>query len=217
MKQKKEIKDQFEGKPIKEIENLIRADLKKSREAEGEAMAALRYLEKTGRFKENPQYKKATFESYLSNEHGLSYSRYVALARAYVYWPEEAVKYGGNVLAKASRKAGVTQMPSVLKDLDAASRGRKTPLPIQKIESTIQAHAPKKPATKPPEVNWKHEAERWRKDCLDAQAEVRALTELTQEQAGQIEKLKRYIAKLERRGLGYPVNPPHPDVEARVQ
>lgn len=217
MKQKKEIKDQFEGKPIKEIENLIRGDLKKSREAEGEAMAALRYLEKTGRFKENPQYKKATFETYVSNEHGLSYPRYVALAKAYVYWPEEAVKYGGNVLAKASRKAGVTRMPSVLKDLEKASEKRKTPLPIQKIESTIQAHTPKKPATKKPsEVNWKREAERWRRDCLSAQVEVRSLTMLTHEQAEQIRKLKRYIAKLERRGMGYPVNPPHPEIEARV-
>lgn len=186
MTTREQLKQQYDGKAIGDIERLIKESRSTSFAAQREATLALSYLKMSGRFKENPQYKKSSFETYLMGQYNMRMGTFIENERAVIHYPKVAERYGIGLVAKVRRKCGAKAESAVFKEI-AASQG-KGPIKQAKIETIIAKHSPA-PAVKPPLVDWhaKYEAE------ATEHAETRRLLV---EAKDQIERLKATVVEL---------------------
>ena len=153
-----QLKQKYDGKAIGDIERLIKESRSTSFAAQRDATLALSYLKMSGRFKENPQYQKSSFETYLMGQYNMRMGTFIENERAVTQFPKVAERYGIGLVAKVRRKCGAKAERTVFKEIEA-SHG-KGPIKQAKIETIINKHSPA-PAVKAPHVDWhtKYEAE----------------------------------------------------------
>ena len=183
---KQELEKKYEGKKIGEIEAEIGKNQDLSFDAQKRMTLALSYLRITNRYKENPQYKNSTFETYLKGQFNMRLGTFLEKERAIIRFPEEAKKYGIGLVAKVKRVVGAKKESAVFKEIKE-SQG-KLPIKQAKIEAIIQKYAPAK-EKKAPAVNWKMKYD------LEVLAHMETKTALQTAKA-QIEKLKATVLEL---------------------
>jgi len=187
------MKKEFEKMTIVEIENEIREKNRLSLEMRGKAVLLLLQLRNSGRYKENPLYRKSSFENYLLGVFNIRYTTFLESARAYEKYPKESAKYGVGLVAKVHRACGVLKECKVIEEINAADKAAKTPLKRDKIEAIIQKYAkptpPAKPGYKTLYVAEAKAHERTKEMYKVSQADLKQARE-------QIEKLKATILDL---------------------
>ncbi len=183
---KEELKQKYDGKKIGEIEKEISENRGLSFTAQREITYALCYLRMSGRFKENPQYKNSSFETYLKGQFNMRLTTYMENEHAILFYPEVAEKYGVGLVAKVRRQCGVRKEKQIFKEIEE-SQG-KAHINQAKIEAIIKKHSkPKEP--KAPAIDWqaKYEAE------AEAHRETKRQLKEAREQ---IERLKATVMEL---------------------
>ncbi|MBW2647110.1 MAG: hypothetical protein JRE23_13235 [Deltaproteobacteria bacterium] len=183
---KEQLKQKYNGKKIGEIEREIEENRGISFEAQRETIFALSYLRMTGRYKENAQYRKSGFETYLKGQYNMRIGTFLENERAVIHYPEIAKQYGIGLVAKIHRKCGARKEATVFREIKE-SQG-KGPIKQAKIETIIAKYTPA-PSIKAPVVDWQAKYE----------AEARAHKEtkrLVNEAKKQIEKLKATVVEL---------------------
>ena len=183
---KEQLKKKYDGKKIGDIEREIGQKLGLAFETQREMVLALSYLRMSGRFKENAQYAKSSFETYLKGQYNMRLGTFLEKERAVTYHPEIAKQYGIGLVAKVHRKCEVRKEATVFSEIKAL--GDKGPVKQARIETIITKHSPA-PSVKPPVIDWhpKYEAE--------AKAH-RETKKLLIEAKKQIEKLKATVIEL---------------------
>lgn len=181
-----ELKKRYAGKKIGDIEREIRENRGVSFEAQREMIFALSYLRTSGRYKENPQYRKSSFEAYLKGQLNMRMGTFLESERAMIHYPTEAKSYGVGLVAKVHRKCGAQKEKQVFKEIKE-SQG-KEPIKQAKIEAIIQKHSPA-PKPKAPVVDWRARYEAEAEAHRETKKQLKAALE-------QIEKLKATVMEL---------------------
>jgi hypothetical protein len=112
-----------------------------SLEASKKTIFALRHLEVTGRWKENPVYRKSSFKEYLLGFHNIREDNYRDSFRAFDRFEKETMKYGIGIISKIFRECGTKKERQVLDEIQKAERKLKNPIKKDKIETIIQKYA----------------------------------------------------------------------------
>ena len=144
-----ELKKQYEKKTISEIEGSIKENNQLSLEARRDAIFALAYLEHSGRYKENPMYRKSNFENYLKGFYNIRINTYMESKRSFMKHEAETIKYGVGLVSKIYRQCGALKEQKVLDDIHATEKGLKAPIKRDKIDAIIQKYAKPTPPAKP--------------------------------------------------------------------
>lgn len=183
----------YKGKKIGEIEKEITTKNELSLEARKTAIFALRYLEITGRYKENPTYKKSSFTDYLMGYFAIRETTYRDAFRAFDKFESETVKYGVGLISKILRTCGAKKEKQVIEEIKKTDLALKNPIQRDKIKTIIDKHAkPTPPAA--PGYKTLYAAEVRRHKVTQSRYRE-ALDELNQAKA-QIEKLRATVLKL---------------------
>lgn len=189
-------KTKYDSMTIVEIEKEIQDNRELSIEAKKEAIKALCVLRSTGRYKENPVYKKSSFENYLMGQFNIRYNTFQEEARAFKFFPEETVKYGVGLVAKIHRVCGAKNEIAAIREIKAADNKTKAPIQRIKIEEIIQKHSTR--PVKDEKKNYKqlYLEEVQRHEVLK-EKHREALEELKEARV-QIGKLKRTVVDMKR-------------------
>jgi len=145
----KQIIKQYEKKTIVEIEKDIKTSIESSLESRKDVTFALYHLKTSGRFKENPLYKKSSFASYLEGVYNIREGSFNESVRAFLTFPKESVKYGVGLVSKIHRKCGSSKEKQVLKEIKEKEKSLKTPIKRGQIAKIITQHAKPSPPAKP--------------------------------------------------------------------
>lgn len=136
------LKLEYDKKSIGEIENGIKSDQLLSLEAKKEMVFALLYLRNTGRYKENPFYKKSSFKNYLLGFFNIRLNTFMEEAAAFTHHEKESLKYGVGLVSKISRQCGAKHEQVVLDEIEKIEKTRKTPIQRDKIDAIIAKYTP---------------------------------------------------------------------------
>lgn len=156
-----ELKRLLKNKAITEIEDLIKSNLNQIRMFLKGAIEALFYLERTGRFKENPRYKKSTFADYIKYEFSLNENGYHKLRFAFFTYPKESLKYGPEVITAIQSHCGTAKIKKVLAVIEKKDKELKHQIVNEQIKEIINKHAlPKQLPKSKVDFEQKYEIER---------------------------------------------------------
>jgi len=103
----------------------IKISIESSLESRKNATFALYHLKTSGRFKENPLYKKSSFASYLEGVYNIREGSFNESVRAFLTFPKESVKYGVGLVSKIHRKCGSSKEKQVLKEIKEKEKALK--------------------------------------------------------------------------------------------
>jgi hypothetical protein len=132
------LREQYDNEPLLAIEQGCDEAKELSLENDRKRIQLLYYLERTNRFRENPQYKNATFDVYLRYRHGIRAHTYHERRIAFIAHEKEALTYGPGLVAKVRRECGPLKVSDVFSKIKPTNGH-------DKIEKIIQAHAKPKP------------------------------------------------------------------------
>lgn len=184
-----ELRAKYDGMSVKEIHEAAIRFHSTARDSHRQFYESLEYLRITRRYKELPGYKKAIFWTYLEDNFALRKATYEENVRAYLKYPEFAVRYGVGLVSKVMRTCGQQKVKPVLDQIVKEQDAKKKPIPRAKIETIINQY--KKPVIKREVTEWKvmYEREcaaheRTRAALKEAMARIHELEE-------QNERLKR--------------------------
>lgn len=183
---KEQLKQRYESKTIGEIEKEIEKNRGTSFKAQQGMILALSYLKMTGRFKENPQYRKSGFKTYLSGQFNMRLGTFDESEKAIRHYPEVAEKYGIGLVAKVRRKCGALKEAEVFKEIKQAQGDSKN-INQAKIESIVMKHTP----PQKPKVL----AKDWKAMYYKEVEKNRELTKELNAARTQIEKLKKTVVE----------------------
>lgn len=181
----KELKQIYDSQTIAAIEDMAKNRQKTSETSRSEFIEMLYYLRHTKRWRENPQYARASFDDYLRGRFMMSESKFDKERQAYICFPEATSKFGAGVVNRAISKIGTVKAGKLLTKLPKNTR-------LDNIDKEVMKNAPVKKEitfsgpTKP-----------------DLQAEVLRLKEIIRQkdsliasQQCQIERLKATVMRL---------------------
>lgn len=155
---KEEIKV-YEKLKIDEIESKIETAFKSSRESQKEMYMMLYYLYTSKRFRENPRYKKASFDSYLNDRFTMRMGTFREGVRAFSNYADFAVEYGAGLVTKISNTCGFKKVSKVISEIEKEEKQHKIPMTRMKIEAVIQKYAKPKIEKKITDWHAMYEAE----------------------------------------------------------
>ena len=81
----------------------------------GEFVQLMLYLEKTSRYKQNPAYANSPFQHYIEGEHGMAWSKYHLIRKAYKQYPDEILTHGIDMVVKVLRNCEYNNQKKVFK------------------------------------------------------------------------------------------------------
>ena len=134
----KELKEKYGGLDLFTLEEKALEKRNLSRENQKEFVEILIYLEATKRYKENKLYAKASFYVYIDDRFMLRQATYREMKRAYVKWPEAAIKHGVGLVSKIERKCGTLEMNKVLSEIEKVEEHK--PIKREVVEKIIHKH-----------------------------------------------------------------------------
>jgi hypothetical protein len=191
MRTYEELKKILDGKPIDQIEKGARENQGKAKDFYIQFLEHLFYLEKSGRFADNPKYKKSRFEDYIQFEFGLNHKTYQDHRLAYRLYPEITSRHSPNLFAKTKKLCGAKKVGTVFKEIKTKEKSLSRPIRKEEIQQIIVKHAkPVKPkAPKPDVVKIQDENDK-------VKCELQSVTKVLDAKDEQIIKLKATVRRL---------------------
>ena len=141
-------KEDYDKMTIGDIEAEIKFHHSNSVEEKKKFIFGLQYLKHTGRFRENPVYKKSSFANYLLGEYNMRINSFEESARAFSKYPEESEKYGVGMIAKIRRQCGVKKEKEVIEEIKKTDNQIKARIRRDKIDEIIKRNSKKIPPQK---------------------------------------------------------------------
>lgn len=120
-----ELKEQYEGKTLRQVEKVLSGFEKETRHYRREFIKGLYWIQHTEIFRQEPVYRKETFYSYLFDRHHLTEGTYRQEFWAYTHYPEDAEKWGTSLIASIGEKCGRLKVPKVLTQINQAQKKKK--------------------------------------------------------------------------------------------
>ena len=178
----------YDGITISELEGKIEKLHILSREHQKEMYECLEYLRMTGRYKENPRYKKSSFWMYLEDRFTIREGSYRGNVRAFTKFPKYTLEYGVGMVSKIDRLCGGMKVDKVISEIQQEATSHKTPLSRDKMESIIQKYRSVKNKKEKPD--WKTMYEHEKAAHETTKEALRFAMKKIKELNEQIEKLK---------------------------
>lgn len=175
-----DLKSKYDGKQIDEIESIATATQNSANTARREFVEILFYLRHTKRYRENPQYSKATFGAYIRGVYMMSETTFEQERKMYICFASETKKFGPGVVSKAVKRLGATKAVKVLKRLPQNTR-------IERINTVIESEAPKKKPAPAADIRTRDQL---LSEIESLKADVRERDRIIAERDEQIAKLK---------------------------
>lgn len=192
----KEINKKYDCMTINELESMIEAAFRSARDAQKEMYGMLYYLYTTKRFRQNPRYKKAAFETYLEDRFTIRMGTFRENVKAYVNYPDFAVEYGAGLVTKISNVCGSKKISKVISEITKEEKTRKNDLNRSKIEEIIQRNAtPTK--VKHEVTDWRGMYEREREAHMKTIESLKAAGKRIIELEDQVRRLKNTVNRIE--------------------
>ena len=138
---KEELKNRYREKKLSVIESFALQYRDQSIELRKDFIMALYYLQFTRRFRENPAYKKESFEAYVNDIFHLRIGTFNQERWAFIKHESSSIKHGPGLITKIKKVCGSLNVKKVIDKIEDAESKRKTPLPRNKKEAIILNHA----------------------------------------------------------------------------
>lgn len=196
----KQLKAKYDKQTIKAIEKEAKATQGQAKDVYYNFIEILFYLERTQRFKENPLYKKSTFQQYLPFAYGIRFTTYHEARLALSNFPEFSKKYTPQLVKAIKEKCGADKVPAIIKEIEAKDTSLKKPLPREGIQAIIDKNRkPVKPQTPKPDVKilqdkvvtFQESAKKLEKVVLTKDEQITKLKATVKRLTAEIEALKR--------------------------
>jgi len=107
-----------------------------SLEARKDFIFALRHLQITDRWKENPTYRKSSFKKFLLNRYNMKYKTFRKELRAFGKYEKEIFKYGLGTVLKIIKKG--RKAPHIFDTIQKAELKLIKPIRADRIETIIK-------------------------------------------------------------------------------
>lgn len=185
------LKKKYDGKSLGEVERSIDCFGKKSHESRKTFILLLYYLKFTGRYKMNPKYKAASFDTYALERYNIRPTTFRNEMRVFAKYDKAAEELGIGVVRKIEKKCGAKKVRLVLDKITAIKKEAKRPLDRHQIDSVIWDN--RKPTTKKTESG-PTKAE-YRADLNKVRVESVNKGQIILGQADQIERLKKTVTE----------------------
>lgn len=169
------LRSMYDMKPLAHIESVAQGFHVAEVNAHRLLLSILSYLEHTRRYREDPAFATADFESYLKSRFDMTYARYSLGKTAYIRYPELTQAHGVGFVTDAARRCGLDRMDDLvaaIKALDSAT--------AEELEALVAAFA--RPQERQTRTDWKskylalaEETEQLRRDMDLRDAEISRL------------------------------------------
>lgn len=176
-------KYKFDAADVKTLEKMTESAMSEAMSKRIEFFELLSLWEKTGRFRENKQYKNATFEQYLWGRYMMRIPEYHRERIALLQFPEETEEFGASTVVEVKRKCGVVTAPKVFKEFQKEKQNQKVNhLEPQKTAEIIRKHELPKalhvvgpPKTSLAEIRLKEEVQTMNKEIAELKNQITKL------------------------------------------
>lgn len=186
---------ELDKKTIQEIEAEATSLQNNYLEQRKEFIKIMMYLDRTNRFRENPQFKKSPFAEYIKDMYNISYHQYYTERLVIEKWPEQAEKYGWGTTARIINNANGKKQEQIFRAVKKKEKEKGEPLHATELDEITKRIAPKKrkkvKQPKPSEQS-KKELE---KEVTRLKDDLLALDQYKAELEEQVAKLKKTVAE----------------------
>lgn len=186
------LKAKFDPMPIQDIEAVVEMHSQAMAKAQFDMVSDLFYLERTARFKENPQYAKASFDTYLKDRFDMTVSKYRNWRKALDLYYDVVEDVGIGPVVEGIRKSEKITRQVIDEYREAAPK-----LDTLRKKKVLFDQTTKKRFPKEGNASIRVCA-----NCLHLEKENMALKKELAEARCQIEKLKRTVATLSGETIG---------------
>lgn len=190
MRTYEELKAIYDKKSIQEIETFAKGSQAKASEFYVSFLESLWYLERSGRYTENPKYAKSRFKDYISFEFGIRHSTFRDHRHAYQLYSDMATRHSPNLYAKTKQACGEAKVPMVFKAINAKEQTLKRPVRKEEIQEIINKYRKPGKATTP-----KPDVATLKSETAKYQAEARKMEKANRSKDEQIAKLRQAVKK----------------------
>jgi len=187
-----ELEKRLNGLTIDQVEQRIETSLKQVVEGRKAVIMDIFALERTGRYKENPRYKNATFREYLKDRWRLPESAYREERIAFTNQIEYVERHGLDRTIRVNKLCGVLEAPKVFKAIEKEEIKRKKTLPWNRVSEIVGQFAKK--TKSPPKTEHMTPAE-YQKIIDSQRDEISSLREAYNELEEQVDRLKATVEK----------------------
>lgn len=187
MRSYEELKKVYDNKSVKTIEKEAMNHYGKSHSFYEKFIESLRYLQRSGRYTDNPKYKKSRFRDYLRYEFGMALNTYYSHYNAYRKYPKITTRHSPHMVATVQKVCG----PKADKALQAiTTQEEKLKRPIQKDEIQNIVNQYRKPLKSVPP---KPDVTALKRQASEYQAQAREMEKESLTKDEQIAKLKKAL------------------------
>jgi hypothetical protein len=119
----------------------------------------LAYLDRTKRYKEDAQYKNASFDSFLRARYNMTSHTYSETRVVLFDYEDDAKKHGAGFVRKAIKKAGRQKAPQVFKEIEKLQAKRKRPVKLSEKEEVLKGFftpTPQETRREAPRHDWEY-------------------------------------------------------------
>lgn len=192
---KQELLAKYKEVPVKDIISAIRDEQAKSFEHMKSMVGKLYFLELSKRYKEDPQYKKSSFEDFIGNAFPpMTYNKYYEMRQVYVNFEEEARSLSPEVVARAYRKCGALNMKKALTEMKNREEKTGKQIPLCAKYDIIEKYERPKPEVP---ANTEPAKPQLYKTIDDLRIRETAQIKLLETKDQQIERLKKTVLELQ--------------------
>ena len=188
-----ELKAKYDKMKVAKIEQEAKNTQGEAKDLYVALIEILFYLERSGRYAENPKYKKSKFEQYVVFEFGIHHKTYTNHRKAYLVNPDIATRHSPNLYALTQKKCGESKVPTVFKEIQKKEQTLKRPIRKDEIQTIINKYAkPVTPKPKTPDVL------EWQDKAIKAQETLKVVEKEAMSKDQQITKLKAAVVRLQK-------------------
>ena len=184
---KQELKKEFDGKSIDQLEKDAKKLTGDVRQIQTELIRRLYYLKFTKRFKESSGYKKMPWGVYVKDKFQMTEATFHSLKIAYLRFPQESKVLGPGVVTTVRRQCGAEKTNTVLSEI--MNLKKRSP---DKVEKIIGKNSLPKVKARKNQLSYNM----LEKQLSEERQRVRELNALVAEKDEQIKKLKETVEQL---------------------
>jgi len=174
---------------IAEIETLARGSADSYKKHWKDFLNIMSYIERTRRWRENPDFAKTSFDTYIHDVYGVSYSRYYNDKMVYVRYPEEAGVYGPAPLVYTERRLGKGKIPEIIDKAEKIRKKEKIGIKPA-FKKAVEEHSKKHPEDDKYLQKKIKQTQKVCPECLEKDKVIKALMKENEELRDQVAKLK---------------------------
>lgn len=133
----KDLKSKYGGKALKEVEAILTKSMSEYQHNRQVFIEGLYWVRHTELFRQNPRYKRSTFDAYVFDNFHLTPATFRKELWAYIHYEKDAQRWGTKLISSILEKCGRAKVLSILSEINRDQKKKKNRLSRNDIQKII--------------------------------------------------------------------------------